>query len=235
MTPFAFLRLTAILIAAVLPPASAAEAEWRTWTSSTGTTMDARLVKQAGGSVTLERRGGGNLSVKLSQLSADDRTYLMDLPEEPREIGETKIAGIDAEPGKCSGEIQCLADERWSYHLYLPQGFHTGRKWTEELKKSEPWEAAYWAGFLAGFDGDNLVKGNAAKLASELAGQADVQRAEKAEKAIRRFTTKHFSKYISMSDGKKADPAREAEAEKIAADYEGLPHAELIRKLGKPS
>jgi hypothetical protein len=49
---------------------------YRTWTSTQGTTIEARLVRFSGGQATLERRNGSALRVKPSQLSADDRQYL---------------------------------------------------------------------------------------------------------------------------------------------------------------
>jgi|GEM_PF-6375120 len=38
-----------------------------------------------------------------------------------------------------------------------------------------------------------------------------------------------------MAEGKKPDPARAADAKKLAEKYPGLPHAELLEKLGNPS
>ena len=40
-----------------------------------------------------------------------------------------RVTGIDAKPGSISPEIKCVKDEEWSYHVYLPKEFHTGRQW----------------------------------------------------------------------------------------------------------
>ena len=112
---------------------NANETEWRTWTSVQGSKIEARLVERTGEVVVLERKDGGRqLQVRLSQLSQEDRDYLQSLPEvvePPEETGETTVTGLEAEPGVISGQITCQADERWSYRLYLPKDFHTGRQW----------------------------------------------------------------------------------------------------------
>lgn len=104
----------------------AADHEIRTWTSTVGSTLNARLIHHDSGSVTLEREDGSVLTVQLDQLSAQDRHYVATLPEER---GQTTIAGIDAQPGKISPKNRCESDSQWSYHLYLPKDFHDARKW----------------------------------------------------------------------------------------------------------
>lgn len=103
-----------------------AENEVRTWTSSVGSTLEARLVNFDGSTVELKTAEGRTIRLKLSQLSTEDQDYLSEVPEE---TGDTSIAGIEAEPGTISGPIACEDDPEWSYHLYLPSGFHTGREW----------------------------------------------------------------------------------------------------------
>jgi hypothetical protein len=107
------------------------EEEMRTWTSSAGTTIEASIVSLDGDSVTLKRKEGGEpLTVKVTQLSADDQAFLREYEKKANEMpsGETSVEGIDAEPGVISGPITC-SDDKWSYYLYLPKGFHTGKKW----------------------------------------------------------------------------------------------------------
>lgn len=101
------------------------EEEWRTWTSKAGTTIEASVVSIDGDSVTLKRKDDGNpLTVKIDQLSDEDRTFLEDSQKPPA----TSVPGIDAEPGLASGPIAC-GDGAWNYHLYLPKAFNTGKKW----------------------------------------------------------------------------------------------------------
>lgn len=117
------LLIICLLLSSVL---QAKEQEMRTWTSTVGSTIEAKLVKNHGSSVTLERADGSSLTVKLSQLSATDRHYVDNLPEEK---GNTTVAGISAQPGKISPAINCESDSNWNYHLYLPKEFHDARKW----------------------------------------------------------------------------------------------------------
>lgn len=100
--------------------------EWRIWTSTVGTTLEAKLLKVQHDSVILEGRDGRQLTVKLSQLVEQDRTFVTTIPEEK---GSTQIAGLDAIPGVISGPITCKKDNKWSYHLYLSKSFHDGREW----------------------------------------------------------------------------------------------------------
>jgi hypothetical protein len=133
-----------ILLSLLLIAASAMraeEAEWRTWTSSAGTRIEAKLVEQTSTSVVLVQKGNGRrLTVKLSQLSAADRDFLTELrksdddmgfdkPTKKSDVAPTTIEGVDAKPGETSGEIACASNPNWTYHLYLPKFFHTGKKW----------------------------------------------------------------------------------------------------------
>jgi hypothetical protein len=105
--------------------------EWRTWKSATGTVIEAKLVSSDGKQATMERRDGKQFSVMQSQLSAADQTYLTERrPAAGNQAkGETTIQGVPAQPGTVSGKIPCEAEPKWSYFLYLPKEFHTGRAW----------------------------------------------------------------------------------------------------------
>jgi hypothetical protein len=76
--------------------------------------------------VVLERKNGKHVVVPLAKLSAEDRDFLAALPQA---TGDTRIEGIQAQPGIVSPRIACLETPDWSYHLYLPNAFHDGRKW----------------------------------------------------------------------------------------------------------
>jgi hypothetical protein len=111
--------------------AATAADEWRTWKSSSGTATEAKLVSTDGKEAILEKRDGKRITVPLSRLSAEDQAYLAaSAPKgETTAKGETTVKGIAAEPGVVSGKIACEADSKWSYFLYLPKAFHSGRKW----------------------------------------------------------------------------------------------------------
>jgi len=119
-----------MLAAQDTPPA------WRTWTSSGGTTMDAKLVSKDTTRVTLEKRDGTRLTIPLAQLAKQDQEFLTTVPATgaaPNAAGSpqgsTTINGIDAKPGAASNEIACQGEAKWSYFLYLPKSFNTGRSW----------------------------------------------------------------------------------------------------------
>lgn len=120
-----FLRFAALSLF-IFSALQAAEYEVRTWTSTVGSTIEAKLIERLGSSATLEREDGSRLTVKLSQLSTADRHYVDNLPEKK---GKTSIAGIAAQPGKISQAINCESDSNWNYHLYLPKDFHDAREW----------------------------------------------------------------------------------------------------------
>ena len=126
---------------------AAEDAVLRKWTSSTGTTVEAKLISKDATRVTLERADGSPLVVPLAQLSKQDQAYLSggagagaaaDAGSPAVVIGgavagaatgATTIAGIAAKPGEASEEIPCVADSKSSYFLYLPKAFNTGRSW----------------------------------------------------------------------------------------------------------
>jgi hypothetical protein len=121
-----------------------------------------------------------------------------------------------------------LAAERLSYADKMSA-------WMDEMAVDEPWEAAYWADFLATFPGNPAVATHAKSVASKVRADARVAQAADAEEDIRKFTRKHFNKHVELKDGKVPDASREAEAAKLAAKYPGLPHAEILTKLGGTS
>ncbi len=109
----------------------------------------------------------------------------------------------------------------------------TMRKWMLELKEEQPWEAYEWVKFLSEFPASARVKDDAKSLVSELKDDPRVTRAAEADKTIWRFINKHFSEYISSAEAKKTNPVLEAEAKKLSEEFSGLPHAELLLKLGE--
>ena len=109
---------------------------WRTWTSTAGTSIEAKVVRVGATDVTLERRDGVKFTVGWEQLSADDQKLLAELSLESlksRLVSETKgntsIESLGATAGEISGPILCAANSEASYFLYLPVGFHDGREW----------------------------------------------------------------------------------------------------------
>jgi hypothetical protein len=105
--------------------------EWRTWKSTAGTAIEAKLLSSDGKDVTLEKRDGKKLALPLVKLSAADQSYLTE--QNPQASGtaakgESTIKGVSARPG-IAEKITCQAEPKWTYWLYLPQDFHTGKSW----------------------------------------------------------------------------------------------------------
>ncbi|MDB6078134.1 MAG: hypothetical protein JWO82_1881 [Akkermansiaceae bacterium] len=106
-----------------------AEEEWRTWKSSAGTFIEAKLVSFDGKQAKLEKKDGKFLTVPATALSPEDQEVLAKSLIAPVVKGDPFISGIAAKPGVISAPIVCEADKTWSYLLYLPKDFHSGRKW----------------------------------------------------------------------------------------------------------
>jgi hypothetical protein len=124
----------ALMLLAVMCIAAHAD-DFRTWKSVSGTELEAKFIAKTASDVTLEKRDGTRISLKAKQLSVEDQIFLQTAGQPtapapaPAVTGQTTVAGIDAAPGKVSHEITCVADAKWTYQLYLPMAFHTGRKW----------------------------------------------------------------------------------------------------------
>ncbi len=114
-----------ILIFLLLAGICYAEPALRTWTSSVGSTIEATLLKLEGGKVTLQLTTGKELTIPLTSLAETDQALVKEQMAPPV---STSIKGIDAKPGTTSNAIKC-ADSEWSYHVYLPPSFNTGREW----------------------------------------------------------------------------------------------------------
>lgn len=100
---------------------SAQPTEMRQWTSTAGSQMTAKATSLRGDKVALVTEDGRNLSVLISQLSADDQAFLKNhfgsaasLPPAP----EAKAPELRLPLGKMIGPIS--ADDDSSYFLYLP-------------------------------------------------------------------------------------------------------------------
>jgi hypothetical protein len=117
----------------VCTSALAADGEWRIWKSATGSEIDAKLVTKGPSEVTLEKRDGKQLVVKLVQLSAQDQAFLAAagpaVANTPVAPGNASVADLPATPGATSAPIPCLADPKWSYLLYLPKAFDRTKYW----------------------------------------------------------------------------------------------------------
>lgn len=104
----------------------------RTWTSNVGSTIEAELRTFSAGKVTLITESGKEIELALSALSDQDQAFIQEeelkAKEEARKNAGTEIIGIAAVPGQISQAIQCDGSE-WSYHAYLPKGFHMAQKW----------------------------------------------------------------------------------------------------------
>ncbi len=125
-------RLFALCLAGGATTATAeTDAAWRSWKSAAGTAIEARLVSSNATEVVLEKRDGRKITVKLAQLSAEDRAFVSKntAPAPQAKTGEKTIPGLDAVPGTVSGEIACATSPQWTYRVYLPKEFHTGALW----------------------------------------------------------------------------------------------------------
>ena len=105
--------------------------EWRTWKSTAGTAIEAKLLSSDGNEVTLEKRDGKKLTLTLTKLSVADQGYLTE--QSPKAAGSpakggTTIQGVSAQPG-LTEKIICQAEPKWTYLLRLPKDFHTGKSW----------------------------------------------------------------------------------------------------------
>ncbi len=105
---------------------------------------------------------------------------------------------------------------------------------TQALETDEPWEACYWAEFLAEFPAERTIQNDASNLAHTLKRTPEVQLARKAESAIRKFGKKYFQG-VYYTDDKEPNEDRRNDAERIAAEFLTLPHGELIKRLGDHS
>lgn len=123
--------LAICLLCSAMPATAEEEAPWRSWKSSAGTAIEARLISSNATEVVLEKRDGKQITVKLPQLSAEDRAFLSKnaAPAPQAKTGEKTIPGLEAVPGTISGEIACAASPQWTYRVYLPKEFHTGALW----------------------------------------------------------------------------------------------------------
>lgn len=102
------MKIRSFLTAALLLAVTTAIAnELRTWTSSAGTTIEAKFVKEQSGVVHLETADGSIKKIKISKLSEQDRQLVDELtdPFAAKKAAEAKAA---AEAPKAADEIYAL-------------------------------------------------------------------------------------------------------------------------------
>lgn len=103
---------------------------------------------------------------------------------------------------------------------------------TQDQQDDAPWEAYRWASFLKEFDGVPTIREQAAGLANALKNHPDVKRAQAAERDMHRLGEDYFD--VFYTEDRKPNPERKRDAENMALEYEGLPHQEILRRLGDP-
>ena len=96
--------LTAVLL---LASTMALANELRTWTSTAGTTIEAKFVKEKLGLVYLEAADGSIKTIKISKLSEQDRKLITELTD-PFAAKKTAEAKAAAEAPRASDEIYDL-------------------------------------------------------------------------------------------------------------------------------
>lgn len=96
--------LTAVLL---LATTMAVANELRTWTSTAGTTIEARFVKEQSGVVYLEAKDGSTKKIKISKLSEQDRKLAAELSD-PFAAQKAAKAKAAAETLKASDELYAL-------------------------------------------------------------------------------------------------------------------------------
>lgn len=105
---------------------------------------------------------------------------------------------------------------------------------TQSMQIDTPWEAHYWASFLADFPNSRSQQNEAHSLARKLATNEKVKAAIKAEAAINKFGKKYFLDVHYKADQKPND-SRKKDADRIAQDFLTIPHGTLIQRLGQKS
>ncbi len=103
--------------------------EMRTWTSSGGSTIQAKLVNHNSVSVVLEKATGEKLKIALYKLSGADRKYIQMLAVRKYEDEPPPANDYSISLNKISQEIKCDQLPEWSYYIYLPPNFNLTRKW----------------------------------------------------------------------------------------------------------
>lgn len=119
------MKLSSLIFATLLAsPASAAEpTENRVWTSSTGTTLEARATAIQNGCVVFESATGRIVKVPLDKMAAEDRATL----EKHFEAGSASApAKLDQPLGSTIGPVDAGGS---NYHFYVPKTLKAGRQY----------------------------------------------------------------------------------------------------------
>jgi hypothetical protein len=121
--------LSVVLCLWVFATVVGADEEARTWTSVSGTTLEARYLQTSGSSALLQKPDGNTARISLGRLSAEDRAYVANLALKPYDAEPPPPANYKVPIGTITPVITCGKDPEWSYHLYLPSNFNLSRKW----------------------------------------------------------------------------------------------------------
>jgi hypothetical protein len=106
--------------------------------------------------------------------------------------------------------------------------------WAQPQAASSPWISWNWAEILRKYPASGTSTQQAGELADRLAKDDKVKLSVTADKVIDAFTDKYLSDNNTTVD-KSPDPKRVADANKKAAAFPALPHAELLKKLAEPA
>jgi hypothetical protein len=83
-----------VILAALTQLADADEHPMRTWTSSKGSSLEARYLRRSGAFVVLGKKTGGRTMIHLTSLSKEDRQYVADLQAAAKKALTDKRASL---------------------------------------------------------------------------------------------------------------------------------------------
>ena len=135
-----------VAIAAVTCFAASEERPFRNWTSKSGSTIEARLVKVSYGKAYLETKDGKSLGIRLTALSQADQTYAKEAtakPETERVSPASRLSGGLKRPGSSNTltdkQIESLktqwTDEKTGKRYVFSAGFGTARLTDSDKRK----------------------------------------------------------------------------------------------------
>ena len=97
--------LAAVFLAAnILQAAGDNDANDRTWTTKSGSTLEAEFIKYENGRVTLKTTDGKTMGIGLSSLIDDDQAFVKEVSSKPRKLSTTGLSSSSSSSGMLSEE-----------------------------------------------------------------------------------------------------------------------------------
>lgn len=201
----------------LLVAAATHAAEIRTWTSTTGDTMEAEYVEVQGDRVVLRTEEGRMLEIRMNQLSPQDQMY----------VGQQRMGGGAAAASGDTAEIPPALEELFGRRLVDSRGRQVSTAELADKEKIGIYFSAAWCGPCRAFT-PHLVKAYDQLKAEGKPFELIFVSSDRSSGDMRKYMRDYDMNFLAVRHGD-----RKADELKSRFEVRGIPRLVIVDSTGK--